>query len=186
MTPDQSTILLVDDDPQVLEVYQEFLKTHYIVKTANDGSEALDLLNDDIDLIVLDRRMPGLSGDEVLEKVRAKGFDCPVLMVTAIDPGVDIITMSFNDYLVKPVSEQELLETVEHALDLAERDVQMQEFFSLKAKQSTLESEIHASELDSNDQYQQLKDRIAELRDRIDPPIADFEEDLANQLSEQP
>lgn len=184
MTTEDAKILLVDDDPQVLGVYRQFLEKDYAVETAENGHEALELIDDEVDLVMLDRRMPGLSGGEVLAEIRDRGFDCPVVMVTAIDPGVDIITMSFNDYLIKPVSEEELLNTVDRTLALAQRDVQMQEYFSLVAKQSALESEYYGQELASNESYQALKDRIDDLRNRIDPPIAEFEDDLAFRLSE--
>lgn len=184
MASTDETILLVDDDPQVREVYAEFLADTYQVQTASDGEPALERMNDDIDLVLLDRRMPGLSGDDVLAEIRARGHDCPVIMVTAVYPTFDIITMSFNDYLIKPISRDALRETVERALALSERDIQIQEYFALVAKKRALESEKEPAELDASEEYAELTDQIDRLRGRVSPPINEFEEDLAESLSE--
>lgn len=184
MESGEPQLLLVDDDPQVREVYTEFLAEDYTVETATDGSGALERMDDSIDLVLLDRRMPGLSGDEVLEELRDRGYDCPVIIVTAIYPNFDIVTMSFNDYLVKPVSREELHETVERALALSRRDIQIQEYFSLVAKQRALEDEKNESQLEESEAYASLEERIDTLRDRVSPPISEFEEQLADQLSE--
>ncbi len=184
MTSSNETILLVDDDPQVREVYNEFLADTYEVQTASDGEPALEKMHDDIDLVLLDRRMPGVSGDEVLTEIRARGYDCPVIMVTAVYPTFDIITMSFNDYLIKPISRDALRETVERALALSERDIQIQEYFALVAKKRALETEKEPAELNANDEYADLTAQIEQLRERVTPPINEFEEDLAESLSE--
>lgn len=188
MPAEQATVLLVDDDPEVREVYADILevKATYAVETASDGDEALERMGDHVDLVLLDRRMPGRSGDEVLEELRDRGSDVPVIMVTAVDPGPEVITLSFNDYLTKPVSSDELLDGVERALMRSERDIQMQEYFALVAKREALADAHTDDELADHPEYRDLMDRIADLRDRIDPAISDFEDRLAVQLSDEP
>ena len=73
------------------------------VRTAYGGEEALEKADEDVDLVFLDRQMPDMSGDDVLERVRERGLDCRVVMVTAVDPDFDIVEMPFDDYLTKPV-----------------------------------------------------------------------------------
>jgi len=60
-------------------------------------------MDDEVDAVLLDRRMPDVHGDEVLARLREEGCDCPVIMTTAVDPGMDILEMDFEDYLCKPV-----------------------------------------------------------------------------------
>lgn len=111
---DPATVLLVDDEESVLETYELYLETEgYDVLTADNGGEALVELDGDVDVLLLDRRMPGMSGDEVLEHVRDWELDCRVAMITAVDPDSDIVEMAFDDYLTKPISKDELLDTVE-------------------------------------------------------------------------
>jgi DNA-binding response OmpR family regulator len=162
---------VVEDEPDLADLYAAWLGDEYRVRTAYGGREALDQLDevdDEVDAILLDRRMPGLSGDEVLTAVRERGIDCRVAMVTAVEPDFDILEMGFDDYLVKPVTSETLRETVEGLLRRGEYDSEVQELFSLTSKKAMLESEKSASDLADNEEYQRLTGRIDELRERAD------------------
>ena len=184
MNPDAPTVLIVDDDPQVVEIYAELLEHRYQVVTAMSGREALDIIDDTVDVVLLDRRMPELSGDTVLDRIREHGYDCGVVMVTGIDPDFDVITMPFNEYLTKPVTSEELVTAIERVQALSVRDVQVQDFFSLVAKRYTLEAEKTQEELEESDEYARLSRRIDDLRERVQPVIEPFEEELAEQLAQ--
>jgi len=171
MSEQPPLVLVVEDEPDLADLYAAWLGDEYRVRTAYGGHEALDELDeadDEVDAILLDRRMPGLSGDEVLTAVRDRGIDCRVAMVTAVEPDFDILEMGFDDYLVKPVTSDTLRETVEGLLRRGEYDTEVQELFSLTSKKAMLESEKSASDLADNEEYQRLTERIDELRDRAD------------------
>ena len=164
-------VLVVEDEPDLADLYAAWLGSDYRVRTAYGGQEALDVLDEldeTVDAILLDRRMPGLSGDEVLAAVRERGIDCRVGMVTAVEPDFDILEMGFDDYLVKPVTSDTLRETVEGLLRRSEYDDGMQDLFSLTSKKAMVESEKSASELADNEEYQRLTERISELRSDVD------------------
>ena len=172
MSEQPPLVLVVEDEPDLADLYAAWLGDEYRVRTAYGGQEALeelDAVDDEVDAILLDRRMPGLSGDEVLSAVRERGIDCRVAMVTAVEPDFDILKMGFDDYLVKPVTSDTLKETVSGLLRRGEYDTEMQELFSLTSKKAMLETEKSATELADNDEYQRLTDRIEELRS---PPPA--------------
>ena len=171
MSEQPPLVLVVEDEPDLADLYAAWLGDEYRVRTAYGGREALDQLDevdDAVDAILLDRRMPGLSGDEVLTAVRDRGIDCRVAMVTAVEPDFDILEMGFDDYLVKPVTSETLRETVEGLLRRGEYDSEVQELFSLTSKKAMLESEKSASDLADNDEYQRLTERIDELREQAD------------------
>ena len=173
-------VLVVEDEPDLADLYAAWLGDEYRVRTAYGGQEALDELDeadDAVDAILLDRRMPGLSGDEVLSAVRERGIDCRVAMVTAVEPDFDILKMGFDDYLVKPVTSDTLRETVEGLLRRGEYDTEMQELFSLTSKKAMLETEKSATELADHEEYQRLTDRIGELRSRADQSLEAVTED---------
>jgi CheY-like chemotaxis protein len=65
------TVLIVDDESEVADVYALRLREEYETRTAYGGEEALDTIDSDMDVVLLDRRMPDLSGDEVLERIRS-------------------------------------------------------------------------------------------------------------------
>jgi len=159
-----ATILVVDDERDVADLYAFRLEEHYTVRTAYGGQEALDTLDSDVDVILLDRRMPGLTGDEVLQRVREADADARVVMVTAIDPDVDIVDMDFDDYLCKPIGKETLLEAVEHQLTAREYGETVQELFRATSKVGVLEAEKSAEELAASAEYQELTERVEELR----------------------
>ncbi|RJX42999.1 response regulator [Halonotius aquaticus] len=164
ISTDDATILVVDDERDVADLYAFRLEEHYTVRTAYGGQEALDAFDSDIDVILLDRRMPGLTGDEVLQRVREADADVRVVMVTAIDPDVDIVDMDFDDYLCKPIGKETLLEAVEHQLTAREYGETVQELFRATSKVGVLEAEKSAEELEESAEYQELTQRIEELR----------------------
>ncbi len=114
----QVTVMFVEDEESLAETYATFLQDDYAVKTANSGSEALEKI-DDIDIVFLDRRMPGLSGDEVLDRIVERDLDCRVAMLSAIEPDFEM-SIGYDEYLTKPVTKQTLHETVEELLVLLE------------------------------------------------------------------
>ena len=118
--PDENTkLLLVDDEPELVDIYEMWFEEKYATRTAHSGQQALEVFDEDIDAVLLDRRMPGMSGDEVLERLREEGHGCPVVMVTAVEPDQGIVELPFDEYVIKPADRAELLETVERALSRA-------------------------------------------------------------------
>lgn len=106
-------VLVVDDDPRLADLFAAWLEPDWTVTTAYGGEQALEVISDAIDVVLLDRRMPGLSGDEVLSLLRASGYDCAVIIVSAIGPSSELVEGRFDDYLVKPISKSQLIEKID-------------------------------------------------------------------------
>ncbi|MEM6285489.1 MAG: response regulator, partial [Chloroflexota bacterium] len=87
-----ATILLVDDEQQIIDLAQMYLEQDgYNIISANDGAEAIHrVFKDNPDLVVLDLMLPEIDGWEVCKQVRAKS-DVPIIMLTARDDDVDKI-----------------------------------------------------------------------------------------------
>jgi DNA-binding response OmpR family regulator len=168
MSPDQSTVVVVDDEQDVADLYAMWLQDDYRVQSAYEGDAALDVLDESVDVVLLDRRMPGQSGDEVLEEIRDRELNCRVVMVTAVKPDFDILEMGFDDYLVKPVSKDDLHETVEQMLTRVDYGAKLQEYFSLVSKKSVLEAEKDLQSLHESDDYVELENRVERLRSDVD------------------
>jgi len=172
---EETTILVVDDERDVADLYSAWLGAEHDVRSAHDGSGALELV-DCVDVVFLDRQMPGMSGDEVLEKIEARGLDCRVVMVTAVDPDFDIIEMPFDDYLTKPVDREDLLEMVETMRTRDSYDEQVQEFFAMASKKATLESEKNPAELDAHEEYREVSERVEALREQADSTVSELDD----------
>jgi DNA-binding response OmpR family regulator len=174
---DPPVVLIVEDEPDVAETYKLWLRNDYEVRMALDGSEGLDLLDDDVDIVLLDRMMPGLSGDEVLDRIRERDLDCRVSMVTAVEPDFDILEMGFDAYLSKPIRSEELHETVQNLLERSEYDSLLQRYYSLVEKRATLEATKSNAELSSSEEYDELKAQIDELEDDLSGALGGIEDD---------
>lgn len=119
-------VLLVDDSISVRKVVAKMLvRSGYRVSTAADGSEAVDMLREDVTFyaLVTDLKMPRMSGFELIEKVRRKAefADLPILVVTT-RAGEKHTRLAFelgaSDYLTKPVDETKLLRFLERAVQV--------------------------------------------------------------------
>ena len=170
-------VLVVEDERDLADLYATWLRGEYRVRVAYGGREAIEKLDSEVDVALLDRRMPDLSGDETLEAIREEGIECRVAMVTAVEPDFDIVEMGFDDYLVKPVSRESLTGTVENLLLRDTYDEGIQELFALASKKALLESEKDPATLDANEEYQELSERVAELRSDLDETLASFDND---------
>jgi DNA-binding response OmpR family regulator len=109
---DGRLVLLVDDDPTVLEVCRSYLEqAGFRVHAAADAFAALDrVARDRPDLVVLDRMLPGLDGIEVCRRIRSAS-PVPVIMLTALgseDDRIAGLEAGVDDYLAKPFSPREL------------------------------------------------------------------------------
>ncbi|MEF8841536.1 MAG: HalX domain-containing protein [Haloarculaceae archaeon] len=156
-------VLVVEDERSLAELYAAWLAEEYAVETVNNGEAALAAYDADVDLVLLDRRLPGLSGDRVLEHVREQDTDCRVAMVSAVTPDFDIYGMGFDDYLVKPVSRDELLDLVERMLRVNEYDEGLRRHFALSSKLALLRSHKSEAELEDSEEYRALRDEFDEL-----------------------
>ncbi|WP_439027916.1 response regulator [Haloarchaeobius sp. DT45] len=171
------TVLLVDDEPEIADLYTEFLTGQYDVRTAYGSEQAFDLLDDAVDVVLLDRRMPDHSGSEVLERIRADGYDCLVAMVTGVEPDFDLLDLGFDDYLVKPAGRQDLRGLVERLLRRSTYDVRFQRHFALSSKLAALEAYRDPDELAENDEYRRLKAELDELDGVLTATLDEMETD---------
>lgn len=168
-----ATVLAVDDLPEYLDLYEVILGERYDLRTARDGESALEALDEDVDVVLLDRNMPEVSGDDVLERIRDAGYDCRVAMVSAVEPSVDVLEMGFDTYLVKPVSGDHLVETVERLLRRARYDDGLQELYALCSKRALL----RAHDERERDAIAELERRIEERRKSLDHVAQHFSAD---------
>jgi DNA-binding response OmpR family regulator len=121
-TMEKTNILWADDEIELLKPHVLFLKEKgYDVVTANNGSDALDLVQEhDFDIVLLDENMPGISGLETLLKIKQLRSDLPVIMITKSEEEhimEDAIGSKISDYLIKPVNPNQILLSLKKNLD---------------------------------------------------------------------
>jgi putative two-component system response regulator len=158
-------ILVVDDDPAIRKVLSLGLeRMGYQVRLATNGQEGLDLLQAgdfDPDCVLLDIRMPVLTGREALPRIRELKPLTPVVMLTAFNDlatGLEAMKNGAFDYLVKPSRLEQIEETIGRAVrykriirEKLEQDKKSEEY------RRTLESTMQLRTLELNETYEKLK-----------------------------
>jgi DNA-binding NtrC family response regulator len=117
----RARILIADDDEVSCQLFSEVLEQEgYLVDRAQGGDEALSLLRDELhDLLIIDVRMPGMTGLEVTRAVHEKYPSLPVIVMTAfgsIETAIEAIHEGAFDFISKPMNLEELKRTVSRAL----------------------------------------------------------------------
>lgn len=116
------TILIVDDEKNYLLVLEALLSSEgYEIILSNNGRDALRTIEDaDLDLVITDVKMPGMSGMELLSRSRELKRDLPVIVMTAygtIEMAVEAMKQNAYDYITKPFQNEELKITIRKALE---------------------------------------------------------------------
>jgi len=142
-----TSALLVEDDERVRRFVVRGLESEgYLVSTAADGPQGLDLAcRESFDVVILDLMLPGLSGKDVCQRIRAAGVRVPILMLTALDAlehKVEGLRGGADDYLTKPFDFEELVARIE-ALVRRSKGTSALPSPILRAGDVTLDREAH-------------------------------------------
>ena len=121
MNNQDATIHIIDDDPSMLEYLSTLVKTiNYKSKTYNNASDFLNTYTDDgLGCLVLDMRLPGISGLELQQQLAGNNIDLPVIMISGfgdVSTAVKAMKAGVLDFLEKPFKGQELLDLIHNAV----------------------------------------------------------------------
>lgn len=112
---ERPTVLIADDEAALTDSMAVWLSDDYRVRTAYTGHEALREFDPTVDVVLLDRHMPGLSGEQVMEALNETDMSPRVALLTATsadDFGPEVEELGFDVLLTKPISRDEFLEAV--------------------------------------------------------------------------
>jgi len=117
-----ATIMIIDDETVIREGLRRILEGEgYTTELCASGCAAMDKIqNIDVDLIITDLKMPGMSGIDVLKSIRILQPDIPVIMITGystVDTAVDAMKHGAADYITKPFTPENILKVVRRAFD---------------------------------------------------------------------
>ncbi|HRO04023.1 MAG TPA: response regulator, partial [Terricaulis sp.] len=119
------TILIVDDDPAQRRLLQAAVERNgFLTRAAENGVQAVEAVDKhaDIDAVLLDLVMPGMSGQEALKEIRMRRGDLPCIVLTAsggIDTVVQAMQAGASDFFVKPASPERIMVSIRNALEMS-------------------------------------------------------------------
>lgn len=167
---EQPRVLIADDEPGLLELYATWLDGEDVeVVRASCGAEALSHCEEaDIDVAILDRHMPRVSGDEVLDVLR----ECPdrprIAFVTAATPEVRIVDLDIDAYLTKPVDREEFVDLVQALIQRETLCETVERYVAELSKRAALLETKSPTVLRSNPTFASFEEELAQLAARID------------------
>lgn len=156
----QPQILIVDDERSIRDTLQDILEDEgYVITTAANAELARAALKaSEFDLILLDIWMPDVDGITLLRESRARGLQCPVVMISGhgtVETAVEAIQHGAYDYLEKPLTTAKLLVTIDRALQSSEQQKQISQ---LKRQLEPVSELIGHSEI-----IEQLRTRVKKI-----------------------
>lgn len=160
---DQDTVLIVEDEPSLAELFSHRLEDDYDTTIANHAGDAIAHIDAETDYVFLDRKLPGMSGDKVLEYIVENSFDANVIIVSAINPDQNVIHDVYDEYLVKSVDEGELREAIDR-VDMKNRLIELLGKYVRKAETwEAVRSRLNTPESDANVDLAMIEDDLDEL-----------------------
>lgn len=161
------TVLIIEDNTELAELYAIWLNDSYRIELAHDCDTAYAKMDNSIDVALIDRNLPDGTGDELLTEIRELELDCRVAMVTGEDPTIGILDLDFDEYLCKPVPSEELIATVSRLAGRTNSREIVTEFEMLTSKKALVETHCSTEKLATSGQYSLIVDRVEELREKL-------------------
>lgn len=171
------TVLIVEDEEDLVDLYAAYLAEMAQTRQAGTGAEARELMAADVDVVLLDRRLPDMMGEELIPEFREQNPDVGIAMVTAVEPDFDILDIGFDDYLTKPVDKHALKELVHTLSTRSQYGSNVREYFSLLSKRAALLTTHAEDDLRDNPDYQALETHISERKSDVDTLLKNFSEE---------
>ena len=162
------TVLIVGDDSETVEKHAGWLSETCSVRTANDGPDAIERVDSAVDVVVLDRTLPTIDGDEVLGLLRQRDVNCQVVMLIDNEPSIDTLKLDVNEYISRPVSRDELRETVSGVEQRQAIEQAVDSYLSLLPEKQAFEDSYSGDELADTEQYKAIKTELVKRRRQVD------------------
>lgn len=163
MGGDTATVLVAAEAGALADHAERALAEDHALRRAENGGQTLSKLDDSVDVLLLHRGVPGISGDQALDEIDARGLDCRVALVSAAAPEFDVVAAGFDDVLTAPVDTADLRSTVDRLLALNTYEQKYQELSSKIVKRNIMEVERTEAELTDSERFAELQARIEEL-----------------------
>ncbi|UHQ96240.1 winged helix-turn-helix transcriptional regulator [Natrinema halophilum] len=155
-------VLVADTDHRIIDLYSQWLRTRYRIVSARGTDEVRSRLDEPIDIVLLDENLPGTNVETFVSEL---DHDCRTILLVNDRPSFDLISVSVDQLLHKPIVHEELIDTVDEQLSRRGESAEQRTVSSLKAKRALFESVYSTQRLRNDDRYRDLCD---ELENRLE------------------
>ncbi|GAB7010356.1 HalX domain-containing protein [Halorubrum trueperi] len=166
-----ATVLLLDPDRERAAEYADRLDG-YEARTADDVESALDALDGDVDVVLLDGDFVAGAGPELIGRIRSRRPDCQIGLLSGATDGLTVLGLDVDEHVPRPVTRDELRRTVARLVDRGAVTAAVEQYLSLAARRRRVESRRDPDELSDDDRYRELRGETAARRRQIDTLLA--------------
>ena len=155
-------ILLVDADRRITEMYAQWLTNRYTVSRAHNDEELEEQLDETIDVLLADERLPGTALSDAIGNTDGT---CRILVLVGDRPRLDLLDLECDDILRKPIVQETALESIDEQLSRQGEPAERRELESIRTRLRLFESIYSADRLESTDSYDELRTRLESLEE---------------------
>ena len=166
--PDGPVVLLVENDPELVERHAEWLADDYAVRTAIDGETALERFDDDVDVVLLDRQLPDMSGGGLIGRIRTREGDPAIGMLVGREPDRRVRQLDVDEFAVTPL-DRGAFQTLAAQLDRRRAvDEAIEAYLSLLDRKHELESRADTADIDADTDYRAVTGELFARRRQLE------------------
>ena len=164
--PTDATVLLIEGDDERASKYHRWLND-YTVEAASGPEDALERIDDDIDVVLLDGSLAETDHGELLGRIRARHVDSQIGLLSGQNAGSNVLRLDFDEYVPRPVNREELRATVERLDDRKAVMEVVEKYLTLVAQKRSLEARRDSADLAADERYRELTGELAGRRQQI-------------------
>lgn len=160
-------VLIVEDEESLAKLFAKQIGDEYDTTVVTHAGNAIANISVETDYVLLDRKLPGMSGDKVLEYIVSQPYDISVIIISAIDPDQNVIHQPYDEYITKTVDDGEIKEAMER-VEKKNRFVELLGEYVKKAETwEVVQSNLSSAESDMDVDVGILEDDLDELADEF-------------------
>ena len=152
-------VIIIEDDDNQANLYKKWLEDFNVTICEHDT--VFSCVSDKTSVVIMDRDHPGVETEIFLSRVREAKI--PVVMVSGVEPGPDIVDLDIQDYLLKPVDREDIVNSVNQITDWDDLSREKRDLHVLKAKMDVLKKKYSQEELESDENFEEFVKRFKNL-----------------------
>lgn len=177
MGGDYLTILIGAPDPESRALYGAWLPDGHELREASDGRAVFDAIDPMVDVVILDRDLPGPSVSQLMNRIGTTGVDPHVAVLSAAPVDDELLETGVHEYLRKPIDRDDLLGVIAGYRARRDYESALSEYFSITSAVAAMEADHSPGELAQDERYERLQWLADEKRFEADRALRQAEPD---------